>query len=185
MGAGLERAEFEHGLYQDRAPQLARLGRMIGDQSAPGKRIHLAGERCLQRAAEGMEGRGHVAQFCVAMGDPLGQARERIHHPPQAGIGGQRAQQGLGLDHLLGVVFDFRRRLEQQTVLRKEWSAIGARYAREERRLPGQALGQRCRGAFGKLRRGCVDDDGDQTVLLGKCRFKDGLDLAPPHIGRE
>jgi len=139
----------------------------------------------VKRIGQRAEGRGDVAQFGVAMNHALGQMRQRLHHAAQTGIGRQRAQERLSGDQVPGRLLDRRLRQKQHAVAREEGAAIGSGNPRKKFGISAQTFRQTRGCALGQLRRGAIDDDRDQSRLLGKRRVIGDLKLPPAQIGRE
>ena len=100
-------------------------------------------------------------------------------HAPEAGIGGQRADERLRGDDLVGEFLQLVGRKEQQPLAAKEVAAFGIAHRLEQRRQSHELLGQpigRAGGEFGGL---AVDHDDEKIDVLRKRAVHLGFALAP------
>ena len=183
--AGLDGGEIELRLGQHEAAQRARVGRAATEQLLPGERHRAAGERAFGRARQGREGGLQGGQRRLATAHALQGELQAAHDAAQAGVGRQRAQQWLCCDQLLGSTRHFLGAQEEQAVAGEEGSAVGAAGAPEEVGSDRQPLvdGRGC--LLGQLRRGAVDDDGDEVGTLRERGVEGRFALAPGQLGRD
>ena len=164
-GAGLELGVVQDRTGQDDPAQGARIGALAGDEAPPGEPGRAAGLDLVHGAGEGLDRPGKIAQRRVSAGDALQRGGEGLAETPQAGVGGQGAQERLGGDQLAHVGADRGVRLEQYAVLLEERSGVGPLYIVEQVRSRREPGGQRRRRGLGELRRAPVDHHDDPIAF--------------------
>jgi hypothetical protein len=96
-------------------------------------------------------------------------------------VGGQRAEQGLGIDHRPGGAADFVSRTVEQAFAGEEIAAVRPGDAAEMGAVFRQLRRQLHRGALGALGRVAIDDDQHGVAQLRERRFHALFLLAPLH----
>ncbi len=185
LGAGFKGAVIEIGLDEDETAQLLLLRCAAGEQALPRQMMRPAGERRLDRIGQRGQRRVERRELDLAVLDALERQADRREQAAQAGIGGQRAEQGLGGDQLIGDVLDLLDRQEEQAVAREELAAIGAAHRLVELRAITQPLRQIGRRILGLAGCGGIDDDGKEIDVLRKGAIELRLALAPRQVGRD
>ena len=165
--ARLQRVEVQPRLDLDEAADLLGPRRSPGDQRAPGQIIGPAlaprRRRPRRKRVIGASMSDSLAWPCDT---PSKRGRKTVHHAAQRRIGGQGAQEGLGLDQLLGGGLHLLHGQEQQAVMVEESAAIGAAHVRKQVFVVRQTGGQRSRRRFRQFRRLAVDHHQDEIGLL-------------------
>lgn len=96
----------------------------VGNERSPGKVGGLSGQRLLEGRRQRRELGFDVAQLRVAILDALQDDAEHLHHPDQAGVGGQRRQERLHLDQRVRRLGDVVGGQQQQAVALEEPAAV-------------------------------------------------------------
>ncbi len=147
--------------------------------------MQLSRQHIGDHVADGAHRPLEIHQLGLAMLHPLEKAGKDIHQAAQAGIGRQRAQQGLGRDELIGQMLDVGGRQEQQAVALEEGAAVGPVDDGEKLGILLQPRRQRRGRLFRQLGREGVDDDRDLVGLHGKGPVEGRLMLAPGKVRGE
>ena len=119
------------------------------------------------------------------MDGALRQEVERGENAPEAGIGGERADQGLGRDDLVGEILHIGDRQEQHAFAAEEIAALGHAHRLEEVRHRREPLGQRVGRIGCEIGRLGVDDDREEIDVLREGAVHLGLALAPRQVRRD
>src|SRR5882757_1641630 len=128
----------------------------------------MSGERGFDRIGEEGQRRLERIERDVAMLHPLGREADRRKQASEARVGGERAEQRLGADQLIGDVLDLLDRKEEQTVAREELTTIGTPHRLEQIR-PRTGPLRECGGSVLSLAWRCaVDDDSEDVDILRK-----------------
>ena len=109
----------------------------------------------------------------------------RAEDAVQRRIGGERAEEGLGLDQLRHVASHFVDGLEEDAVAGEELAAVGPAHGADHVRLGRERVGQRRRRLLGCFRRRRVDDRDDPVGPLGEELVEPDLLLAPGERARQ
>ena len=104
---------------------------------------------------------------------------ERIGETTQGRIGGQRAQEGLIADKLLGGVPHLFDGQKKQPVLLKKRASVGPVHRFDVLWLRDEDGRKSTRRTFGEFRGGSVYDHQDRVCPLRKCRIELQFALAP------
>ena len=169
------------GQGHDPAP-IPRRRLLAGHQLPPGQGRGAAGRGVGEGPVQGPQHGGQPVEACGVL---LGIGEARLHGPgqaAQAGIGGNRTDQGLGRDQLGGALADLVHRLEQQGLLLQPRTAIGALDHGEHIGALGQAVRQLVGDVIGQLRRGAIHHQGEVLSLADKGGFERGLRPSPGQV---
>src|SRR5260221_10660066 len=104
---------------------------------------------------------------------------DRREQAAQAGISGERAEERLCCNQLVGDILDLLDRKEQQAVASEKFTPIGAPYGLIELRTIAQPLRQGRGGVLGLSRSCGIDDNGEEIDVLREGAIEFGLALAP------
>ena len=144
-----QRLEIEDRLDLDETLNIGRRRLAAGQHRLPRHRPqrHVRVEIGRERVADPLQRGGQRGSVGVAALNPFKRQRKRIRQTAQAGVGGDIADESLGLDHRIGQALHIRDRQQQQPVLVEERPAVGPRNAGEQGRRR-QLCGERSRRAF-------------------------------------
>ena len=92
--SGLQRRIVQHRLKQHNVSRVAWLCRRACDQRAPGEEGRLAGHRLVKRLRERRHRGFNVVKRALPALDPFQHVGDGGQDAPQAGIGGERGQEG-------------------------------------------------------------------------------------------
>ena len=135
--ARLQRVEIQLRLDLDEAAQFLGLRRRAGDQRAPGEILRSCPRpRRPAPAPNRVMGASMSDSLAWPCDTPRSAVGKTVHQPAQRGIGGQRPQEGLGLDQLLGGGLHILQRQEQQAVVVEKGSAIGTAHIGKQALVP-------------------------------------------------
>ena len=112
-----------------------------------------------QRVAEAGERALKVGQFGLAARHTVQRSFEAVHDSAQARVLGERTEERLCGDHLLGRRFHLIIREEEQAVAVEERAAVRPAHQRKKLLLTVKGVGERSGSGFGEFRRRTVDDD--------------------------
>ena len=183
--AGLERRIIKYRLDLNDPPQLARLGRLAGNQFAPGKTRWLSGHHVLQRRCEhGQWAREVVEREEIAL-NARQQQRQRLHQPTQIGIALQHLYDRLCLGEFPGDARDILFGQEQQGVAGKKVALRLVADDGEQIRLFGELLAERHAGLAGEFRGRGLDHRENRFVAVGERPVERKFSLAPRKISRD
>ena len=143
----------------------------------------------LRHAVEGVGDRGHRRPHAferrLSQANALDRLRYRAEDAVQGRIGGERAEEGLGLDQLGHVASHFVDGLEENAVAGEELAPVRSGHGADRVRLGRERVGQRRGRLFRALGRRRVDDRDDPIGPLGEEVVKLDLLLAPGERARQ
>ena len=93
--AGLERGEVEHRRDQQKAAHLVGRGRLAAREHAPGEGRRATVDHVVRGVGAGVHHARHVVELEFAALDAGEREPERVEHAAQAGIRGERAEEGI------------------------------------------------------------------------------------------
>ena len=182
---GLQRGIVQHRLNQHDVPRLARPCGRPCDQRAPREEGRLAGHHLFKRRRERRHRGFNVMERGLAPLDPFQDVGDGSQDAPQAGIGGERAKEGLRLHEPFRGCRDFLRRQQQQPVTIEKRAAVGASHVVEKVGLSAQRLCESSGRGVGQFGRRAVHHDHGQIVELRERGFERQLLLAPLQLRRD
>ncbi len=179
LRARFQLIEVELGVHQDQVAKLARVGLSPGDHGAPGEVGRLALVQGFQGVGQAVDRPVQVLQGGLARTYPLQRGVQRVRHAAQAGIGGHRAQEGLGGDQLVHVGLHIGQGRIEQAVPGPEGARIRKADAGEQLGVDLELLRQGVGRLFRQLRGLAVDDDDDLGAVLRERPVEGRFLLAP------
>ena len=166
--AGGEGAVVELGLDEDEAVGAAEFGDGAGEELLPGEGFGVAVEDALQRGVEAVEGGGEGTEIGALALDAHRDEAEGGEQAAGAGVGGELAEEGLGVDGLVeefaeGVLVE-----EEEAVAVEEGGVVGAADGVEVGGVCAEGGFEAGGGGFGFFGGLGVDDGDDEVVELGE-----------------
>ena len=183
--AGLEGGVVKHRPDLDEPVLPRHVGQLAGEQPLPRQRLRMPGHHAAERGVEAAQRGRERAEVGLAGVDALGDQRQGVQQPAQAWVGGELAEEGLGVDGLVEQRLQLRQVKEQQGVALEVGRGVGAAHAAEMGGVGSERGGELGRGDVGLLG-GRAVDDGDQHVLPAReGAFHRHRPLPPGQGGRE
>ena len=179
LASGLKSVEVENRLDVDEASKVGGLGRPPGNQPAPGKARIFSLCQAFQGVGDGDDSGPQILEFGLSPSHALDRLRQSAKNAAQRRIGGQCAEERLGLDQLGGVAAHLVDGKKEEAVAREELAAVGASDGADHVRARRKVLDQRVRRLVGSLRGRRIDDGDDQVGRLGERLVEHDLLLAP------
>ena len=164
-------------------PPVARAGLAAAQKLLPGHRPAAAARGGFGRARQGVQRRVDLRRIRLPAQAALGEEVDRPEHSPDARIGGQGAEKGLGGDQMVGEVLHLGDGQKEEAVALKIGIGVGLAHEAKMLRLVRQGARQRGGGVGGKVGRPAVDHGEEQVVILRKLPVEVRGGLLPGEIG--